>query len=78
MARYLEKKCPKCKQRLRIPENVGGVTMICPSCGNKMVSDFKIDQTRSQKTAGVFHIFLILFELPGRFLDHLMKRVFPR
>ena len=78
MARYFEKKCPKCKQRLRIPKNVGGVTMVCPSCGNKMASDFKIGRHRSQQTGGVSQIFLNLFELPGRLFDNLMRRVFPR
>jgi len=80
MAKYFEKKCPKCKQRLRIPKNVGGVTMVCPSCGTKMASDFKIGQVRTPRSAGnegIIQVLISLFEQPGRLFDRLMKIVFP-
>jgi len=77
MARYFEKKCPKCKQRLRIPKNVGGVTMVCPTCGTKMASDFKIGRVGAAGSGGVVQAIVSLFEQPGRIFDRLMKIVFP-
>jgi hypothetical protein len=40
------KNCPRCDQHLRFPENVGGVVMVCPSCGHKFYSDFKLGNDR--------------------------------
>lgn len=80
MAKYFEKKCPNCKQRLRIPKNVGGVTMACPTCGTKMASDFKIGQARAAgppESGGIVQVMINLFEQPGRFFDRLMKIFFP-
>jgi DNA-directed RNA polymerase subunit RPC12/RpoP len=42
MENYTIKTCPKCGQQLRFPENIGGMLMACPSCGNRFSSDFKI------------------------------------
>jgi predicted RNA-binding Zn-ribbon protein involved in translation (DUF1610 family) len=79
MAGYFEKKCPNCKQRLRIPKNVGGVTMECPTCGNRMISDFKIGQKKAVGgNGGVIHLIIRFFEYPGRIVDRLTKMVFPR
>jgi len=39
---YTEKQCPKCGQRLRLPNNIGGMVMLCSTCGNKFHSDFKL------------------------------------
>jgi len=80
MAGYFEKKCPECKQRLRVPKSVGGVTMVCPTCGTRMASDFKIGQVKATGPAGssgIIPIIISLFEQPGRFFDRLMKIVFP-
>jgi len=46
MTDYTEKKCPKCGQQLRFPDNIGGMLMACPSCGNKFHSDFKLGSSR--------------------------------
>ncbi len=36
------KNCPRCNQQLSFPENVGGIVMVCPSCGHKFNSNFKL------------------------------------
>jgi predicted Fe-Mo cluster-binding NifX family protein len=42
MKDYTVKKCPKCSQQLRFPNNIGGILMACPTCGNKFYPDFKL------------------------------------
>jgi hypothetical protein len=42
----LIEKRPGCGQQLRFPEDIGGVLVACPSCGNKFQSDFKLGGTR--------------------------------
>jgi DNA-directed RNA polymerase subunit RPC12/RpoP len=42
MTEYSEVKCRKCGQQLRIPNNIGGMLMACPTCGSKFYSDFKL------------------------------------
>lgn len=32
---HMYKKCPKCKQKIRLPLNKGKHTVKCPNCGNK-------------------------------------------
>ena len=64
MSDHVEKQCPNCEQRLRIPKNVGGILMACPSCGHKFSSDFKLGGVRKQK--GVFQK---IFEFPQTVLD---------
>ncbi len=32
---YKYLKCPKCKTRIRLPRNIGNVTINCKQCGNK-------------------------------------------
>lgn len=78
MTNYYERKCPKCGQRLRIPENVGGVTMVCPTCGHKMASDFKVGHPQSQKSEGFVQLFIAAFEFPVRLLERFVRNVFPR
>ena len=34
--------CPACGQKLRVPTDVGGVTMACPDCGRRFHSNFKM------------------------------------
>ncbi len=36
------KECPECKQKLRIPLNIGGMVMICPNCRCRFHTDFKL------------------------------------
>lgn len=48
---YTEIKCPKCEQRLRLPKNIGGMVMVCPTCGNKFHSDFKLGGIRRSTRA---------------------------
>lgn len=73
-----EIQCPNCKQRLRIPKNIGGMLMKCPSCGQKLYSDFKIGAdgkrvtVRQKKTRGLL---VFLFELPTNTVNYL-KRFF--
>ena len=32
---HMYKKCPKCKQKIRLPLKKGKHTVMCPNCGNK-------------------------------------------
>lgn len=73
---HIEKRCPKCGQQLRIPKNIGGVLMVCPSCGKKINSDFKL----SGITQKVQHrnILKDIFEMPCNILclirDFLLRK----
>lgn len=42
MMEYTEEQGHQCGQRLRLPKNIGGLVMVCPTCGNKFHSDFKL------------------------------------
>lgn len=42
MKNYAVIKCQKCDQLLRFPNNIGGILMACPACGNNFHSDFKL------------------------------------
>lgn len=68
MADYTEKKCPKCGQQLRFPENIGGMLMSCPTCGNKFHSDFKLGSPRRRDHR---EIVTNIFEMPWR----IMRRI---
>jgi len=56
-----EKQCQKCGQQLKIPKNIGGVLMACPSCGNKLYSDFKLGGIKRSEHRGILKI---IFEMP--------------
>ena len=58
---YTVKKCPKCGQQLRFPDDIGGMLMACPSCGNKFQSDFKLGRTRRSDHR---NLFIQIFEMP--------------
>jgi len=68
------KRCPKCGQKLRIPDNVGGILMVCPMCKEKIHSDFKIGTGKSVTVANKQqkNIFVQLFELPGLLMDKIV------
>jgi DNA-directed RNA polymerase subunit RPC12/RpoP len=66
MTDHTVKKCPKCGQQLRFPENIGGMLMACPSCGNKFHSDFKLGSNQSTQIQGHRNLFTDLFEMPYR------------
>jgi len=66
MNEYSEQKCPKCNQMLRIPNRVGGITMICPSCGNKIHSDFKFGGVKQMTRK---NILVTIFEMPYRIVQ---------
>ncbi len=68
MPDYTEKKCPKCGQKLRFPNNIGGILMICPSCGNKFHSDFKLIGTRRSVQRGIL---TTIFEIPCKLMGRL-------
>jgi hypothetical protein len=42
MENYVIKNCKGCHQPLRIPADIGGMLMRCPSCGYEFQSDFKL------------------------------------
>lgn len=69
-------KCHKCGQQLRIPTNVGGILMKCPACGQKIHSDFKIIKGKAQPPqVKKTNIVLLIFEIPGKLLDKLIRYV---
>ncbi len=63
-----EKKCPKCGQQLRLPENIGVMLMACPSYGDKFHSDFKLGSTGRRVNWGVF---ATLFEMPCKIMNRI-------
>lgn len=65
MTDFTEKRCQKCGQQLRIPKNIGGVLMACPSCGEKIHSDFKLGGSRLNVRRGIV---ITVFELPCNIL----------
>ncbi len=70
MTDYREEKCSECGQLLRIPEKIGGILMVCPSCGNKIHSDFKLGSGSGCKVVqqGIaMRIFEMPYELLRRF-----------
>ena len=73
MTEFTEKKCQKCGQKLRIPKNIGGMLMACPSCGDTFHSDFKLGGVRQNAHRGIA---TTLFELPSDTLKRL-RRLFP-
>lgn len=36
------RQCPNCGQALRFPSHVGGVLMVCPVCGHRFASPFRL------------------------------------
>ena len=75
MTDYIEKKCPKCGQQLRLPGNIGGMLMACPSCGNKFHSDFKLGCTRkSNKHLDKLNM---IFGLPYEIMRRICRFFFP-
>jgi DNA-directed RNA polymerase subunit RPC12/RpoP len=70
---YTEKSCPSCGQQLRFPDDVGGVVMACPSCGNRFYSDFKFGTgsgpARLRSTASVLQV-------PGIWFKRFRRRFF--
>jgi len=68
------KKCPKCGQLLRFPENIGGMLMACPSCGNQFQSDFKLGRAvRSDHRNLFIHIFEMPYKMVSRIGGYLHK-----
>ena len=73
MADYTEEDCPKCGQKLRFPNNVGGIVMKCPECGQRFHSDFKIGGGKGSKRAVDSNIFISLFEFPSRLIAKIVR-----
>ena len=70
---HIIKRCPGCDQRLRVPENTGGITLKCPSCGHRFASDFKVGGVGGSGSSGKTSLFRLIFEFPGRVIDRLLK-----
>ena len=68
MSKYIEKECPKCGQQLRFPSGVGGVVMVCPSCGKKFYSDFKVRLGNSRKGT-----IATIFEMPETIVERIIS-----
>ena len=73
MTGYTEKKCSECGQLLRVPDNIGGMLMACPSCGKKLHSDFKLGSSERKVERNVL---VTLFEMPGQLLNRLVRYYF--
>ena len=67
MTDFTEKECPKCGQKLRFPNNIGGMLMACPSCGQKFHSDFKLGNGKRNNRDIVINV----FELPTKILGRI-------
>jgi len=74
MTDYTEEECPKCGQQLRFPENIGGMLMACPSCGNKFHSDFKLGSVKSCVRRDVL---TNIFEMPCEIVRRIDRFFFP-
>ncbi|TKB26861.1 hypothetical protein FCL47_06660 [Desulfopila sp. IMCC35006] len=68
MTSHTEKKCPKCGQKLRFPNDIGGMLMACPSCGKKFYSDFKLGKVGESERQGKISD---IFEMPSRVIDRI-------
>ncbi|PID77241.1 MAG: hypothetical protein CSB24_02385 [Deltaproteobacteria bacterium] len=71
---HIEKQCPGCGQRLRIPSRIGGMLMKCPSCGKNFHTDFKLNHQPSppaKKTRK--NPLVLLFELPTMLISYLRR-----
>jgi hypothetical protein len=74
MTDYTEKKCRKCGQRLRLPGNIGGMLMSCPSCGAQFHSDFKLSDVPGKTFPTKVRM---IFGLPDAILQRLRRAFFP-
>ena len=73
MAEFTEKNCSKCGQQLRFPNNVGGVVMACPSCGNKFYSGFKFGDGRKSVRGGAMQS---IFGMPNELIKRIFRKYF--
>lgn len=73
MTKYTEENCPKCGQRLRFPNHVGGIVMKCPECGQKFHSDFKIKGQNGERRAVESNMLITAFEFPSRMIDKIIR-----
>lgn len=65
---YTEKQCPECGQLLRLPKNIGGMVMACPTCGTKFYSEFKLGGVRRSTNANML---TTIFEWPYKILKRI-------
>ncbi|WP_419660432.1 hypothetical protein Dvar_07940 [Desulfosarcina variabilis str. Montpellier] len=70
MNNHTVKTCPKCGQKLRIPNNLGGMLMACPSCGQKMYSDFRFNHSGNRDRRNVL---ATIFEMPDTLLSRIRR-----
>jgi predicted amidophosphoribosyltransferase len=68
MTDHTEKQCPQCGQQLRFPQNVGGILMACPTCGNTFHSDFKLGSVGKCTPRSVP---ATIFEMPNEILKRI-------
>jgi len=65
--------CAKCGQQLRLPKNIGGMLMECPSCGHTFGSDFRLGEVRNTPSQGLP---ATIFNAPYRIVRALYQRFF--
>jgi predicted nucleic acid-binding Zn-ribbon protein len=68
MTDHTIKQCPKCGQQLRFPDNIGGMLMACPSCGNRFRSNFKLGRGRRSDYRNVL---IEIFEMPDKMVSRI-------
>jgi len=70
------KTCAKCGQQLRLPKDIGGMLMECPSCGHTFGSDFRLGGVR--KVSAREGLPATIFNAPYRIACALYRRFFSR
>jgi DNA-directed RNA polymerase subunit RPC12/RpoP len=66
--------CTKCGQKLRAPKDIGGLTMQCPTCGNRFGSDFRMaDSKHGRRKSIVTAVSEFPFEIVSRIFRSLMR-----
>lgn len=70
MSDYIEKQCSQCGQKLRFPRNVGGLVMVCPTCGQKFGSDFKVGAVGKSSQKNLANT---IFEMPTTIIDRFCR-----
>ena len=73
MTDYTEKKCPQCGQQLRFPNDIGGILMACPSCGNRFHSDFRVGSINRSSGPAQRGVSLPVFEIPYKIVSSVWK-----
>ena len=73
MQKHTVQECKQCGQKLRFPNDIGGMLMACPNCGQKFQSDFKLKGCNKKSVFQTCEEYTISF-LPR--LKHFLNSIF--